>query len=210
MSNRFRFVFWSAAMLLFMLVFILPFMSCNVAKKVEIKDAAAVGRVSAKKSLLDQLRGQMDSLYPNNCDTTKLPGAPVYLPGKIEKVPVYFPLNVYRNRSIDTTIHDHRIILDSLGNLSFEFNEKAADTVQLPGIRITDNKKLDIARNAELAAKLALAKLQGAHDQMIIQHKEDGKRSNNLYWLIGGMIALLVLTNGLWIYSKFKKPIKII
>lgn len=56
--------------------------SCSAEKRIERKDNAAVERVRAKKSLLDKVKPQLDTLYPCKIDTN-----PKFLPGRVDSVP---------------------------------------------------------------------------------------------------------------------------
>jgi hypothetical protein len=185
---------------------------CKVAEKELRKNEAAVNRVKGNVNLLNLLGPQWDSLHPClNDSSPQLPA--LYLPGRLINIPrFYLPAVIYRNRNIDTTIHDHRIVVDTAGNISFDFS-KAQDTLYIPGRTVVDNRKLDLERNRTEAEKESkyryrdsLSFVRGQITELRLQLRD--QRKTLIFSLIGNGIQLGVMI--LMIYLLFKKKTKII
>jgi hypothetical protein len=193
-------------------LFVFYCFSCNVPKQQMRKDEAAVNRVKGNVNLLNLLGPQWDSLHP--CVNDSSPQLPVlFLPGKLINVPrFYLPAVIYRNRNIDTTINDHRIVVDTAGNISFDFS-KAQDTLYIPGRSVVDNRKLDLERNKTEAEKESkyrysdsLSFVRGQITELRLRLRD--QRKELIFSLIGNGIQLGVMI--LMIYLLFKKKTKIL
>lgn len=160
-------------------------------------------RVSANRSLLNQVKPLIDSLWPCINDTAR-----EFIKGKIDSI----PYNVYVPVLIDTS--DRKRIIDSISlqqkscssaveegyNQGFKAAQKKYSSIKVPvptpdtiRLKIIDNRKLDIA-NATLSNVLKQAAIsQSAADKY-------RKERNILFWII----LVLTLGIGIGLFFKFK------
>lgn len=190
--------------------------SCNPAKQAARKDQKALDRVTAKRALIDSVAPIVFDLYPCANDTFT-----TFLSGGIDSVPYPVPV-------LDEKQRAH--IIDSLKSV---FSGNCAEAVQagynsgynnaiidlknqkVPVKRpdtlqhsIVDRQKHNQYEKAIAALREKGAATEAQNQQLNIQMAESKKQANKWVWLFIAACIALGLTNGLWVYSKLKNPLK--
>ena len=202
------------------LLFNLLVQSCSPGKQLEKSKQRVLLDPAARHDVF------LNELERFPCANDSLP--PIYRPGKIDTTPIIKLIPVEKLKEIlvtDTT--GRKKLIDSLNTTHSEICNDAIDKAYTKGARDAINKFLNqdvFIRRPDTALytivdrqllKLkddsiqSLLRQKAAANQNIVDlgnvvKKSDKERNYLLYYLIGS-IALLVLTNGLWIYARIKR-----
>lgn len=175
---------------------LLAMCGCNAEKRTANKDNRAIERVSAKKSLLNRLKANIDSLYPCIVDTTVK-----YIKGKTDSL--YF----IDFQAIDTV--NRKRIIDSIGECDLTaafdagYNAKKKLVITIHDTLVTtvvNRRELDICNDARVAAVIKAAQQESAKNI----YKEDRQVA---YGIIALLLVMLVGSNLLWFRFKILKPV---
>ena len=189
---------------------------CNAAKQSARKDKAALERVTAKRALIDSVAPIVFGLYPCANDTVI-----TLLSGGIDSVPYPIPVldearrkaiidslnNVYADLSLDVANEAY-----DLGfNAAIESVRNAKVPVKRPDTlvnTIVDRQLHDQYEKQIAALREKNAALEEASAQKSIQLSEEKKETRTFLWYFIAAVAACVVSNALWVYGKFKKPLK--
>lgn len=215
--NAIMFILKLIAAIIFIIVVASVVFGCNTPKKIEREDQKAVDRVTAKRPLLDKVAAAIFALYGNGKDTVL-----TFLPGGIDTVSVAVPVMDEQAK---------KRIIDSLNELHGEqCTEMAKNAYELGFDQATEairNMKIPVKRPDTSIYNIKDLKLHGLYEQHIKELnakkfglegqvlqldkmlKEEQQESKKQFWWNIGLIVALVVVILLWIYTTFKKPIKL-
>ncbi len=191
--------------------------SCNPEKIAARKDRKALERVETNISLLNDAWTKGSAIWPCANDTSF-----VFRPGKTDSI--YFPV------MYDTADRDRikdSIMAGMVQPMQDECNEKIKKAFDL-GMEVATKEvakiKIPVRRPDTLAGYIVdreLAKslldtlaqkkqdifyLKGRSDQWQAEAAKQLSEKLHLFWWLLAAVALLVGSNILWVFAKFKKP----
>lgn len=189
---------------------------CNTAKQTARKDKQALERVTAKRPLIDSIAPIVFGLYPCANDTFT-----TFLSGGIDSVPYPVPVLDEKQRAHVIDSLRNYYLNDCYAAVSSSYDAgynnalidlknkkvpvKRPDTLQHS---IVDRQKHNQYEKTIAALMEKSAALEEASAQKDIQLTDSKKDTNKWIWLFVAACVALGLTNGLWVYSKFKNPLK--
>lgn len=167
---------------LVIIIGILMFASCNIEKIAIRKDAKAVDRVKGSRTLIDKIAPIINELYPCNRDTV--------IKIKSDTVTHYDTTNTFTHYtdSINKTDTVLRKIV---------ITKTIHDTIKI----VTDSKQRAAIDGVTIST---LNTALSASNQAVIDAEGATRKADKWLWWFIGAIVLLVGSNGIWIYSKFK------
>lgn len=189
---------------------------CNTAKQTARKDKQALDRVTAKRPLIDSVAPIVFGLYPCANDTFT-----TFLSGGIDSVPYPVPVLDEKQRAhvIDSlrTYYMNDCYAAVSASYDAGYNNATIDlkNQKVPVKRpdtlahsIVDRQKYNQYEKQIAALREKSAALEEASKQKDTQLADSKKDTNKLIWLFIAACVALSITNGLWVYSKFKNPLK--
>ena len=171
--------------LIFICFLAITFVSC-IEKRITRLDQKAVRRVKADISLLNDVFYAGLKLHPCDNDT-------LYLPPVIDRKGTV---------TIDSLKPVYNGMTGNMGYSIVRITETFRDSFPY---KVIDTQKIDILTDSINAKNKALAFKDGQIIEQNRQIKQQGKKEKNLWLAISGLIALVVSSNGLWIYLKLRK-----
>lgn len=197
------------------LVIMAALSGCNTAKQTARKDKAALERVTAKRPLIDSVAPIVFGLYPCANDTFT-----TFLSGGIDSVPYPVPVLDEKQRAhvIDSlrTYYMNDCYAAVSSSYDAGYNNAMIDlkNQKVPVKRpdtlahsIVDRQKHNQYEKQLAAANQKAAALEEASKQKDIQLAAEKKDKQTYLWYFIAAVAACVLTNGLWVFAKIKKPL---
>jgi len=195
--------------LLAIIVASLLLISCSTTRK----DQKAVERVTASRSLLNQVKAPVDSLWPCIVDTVTK-----FRPGKTDSIAyaVLVPIEidtVDRQRLLDSmlqsgicwesakTVYNEGFSAARKQMKDIKIPMKAPDTVE---VTLIDRRGLDIANAARLSAQQEAATLRGTIATLQSTAEDYKKERNKWMWPFIGLLLAVGITAGVYFYLRFK------
>lgn len=218
-----NFIRWviNMAMLAFVLgavalVIMAALTGCSTPKQTARKDKAALERVTAKRALIDSVAPIVFDLYPCANDTFT-----TFLSGGIDSVPYPVPVldEVKRKAIIDSLQNVYANDCYAAVSASYDagYNNATIDlkSKKVPVKRpdtlvnnIVDRQKHNQYEKTIAALREKAAALEEASKQKDIQLAAKGREAKTYLWYFIAACVALGVTIGLWVFSKFKNPLK--
>ena len=182
-------------------------LGCNPEKKIARKLLSSTESVLLDSfSRMKVFKAQLQ-LTPCDNDTTFITGKPQIIKGADSSYPVYISIpalnNVSKFRAFDTTVKGVKIKCDSLGNIE----------LKLPAPTIIYRTDTAVTRDRQESRRLMQEGIEkdkqiASLNQSLFDKdktiEKNNKQISSWIWFFIGSIALLILTNFLWMFFKFK------